>query len=336
MTSQEFDVGAVAHDEHRAQFASLPRHRTGRDDQHTLADGGQRGRRITRAHDVQHPRCQTDLIDGMSGGGTDLKKSAGFVVDERGVAFGVDGQYAFADTVQHRLLGAHQFGHLRRLQIQCLLTPTPGQQAGEHDTGQQCGTARHGRGTLFVAQQAIHRRRGHTDADLTDDPGGIQRHHRYFRPNRRSQGSGLFHDLLASRQCGGRVGADRFTQLIGVGVAQPDPAVVGDHHEQHTGGQPDLGGDVLQRTALQLGGRRYVPVVGGDVGAHRRSRGQHPGDIERPVAVLVDQPVVIEHRQQKERDAQGEGHDRQLQQQDLRCEPQVNAALAGHSGSLTG
>ena len=132
LTCQRFNVGAVAHDQYRAQLASLPRHRPGRHDQDTVPDGGQGGCGIAGPQHLQDPRRQSDLIDRMSGCGTNLEQVASLVVDERGVAVGISGKHPFADTVQHRFLGAHQFGHLCRLQIQRLLPPAPGQQRGKN------------------------------------------------------------------------------------------------------------------------------------------------------------------------------------------------------------
>ena len=71
----------------------------------------------------------------MAGCGTDPEQVARFVVDECGVAVGISGKHPFADTVQHRFLGAYQFGHLRGLQIQCLFTPAPRQQRGKDQAG---------------------------------------------------------------------------------------------------------------------------------------------------------------------------------------------------------
>jgi len=96
----------------------------------------------------------------------------------------------------------------------------------------------------------------------------------------------------------------------------------------------DLGGQVLQRPVRQLGSRGNDAVEVGDVGAHSRRSGEHLRDVEGSFAVLVDQPLVVDHGQQPERDGQREHHHRELQQQDLRCEPHIDAVLAGHSGSL--
>ena len=117
-------------------------------------------------------------------------------------------------------------------------------------------------------------------------------------------------------------------------MGEPESSVVGDHDEEHVGLPLDVHRDGFQWALGQFLGRQRTRVIRlvepGDTGSHHGCRRQHAGDVECADAVLVGDPLVTEDGEQAERNDQRERDDRELQHENLRCEPRIDAAPLGH------
>jgi hypothetical protein len=133
------------------------------------------------------------------------------------------------------------------------------------------------------------------DADLADDLAVAGRDHgptgvgRFGRENGhlgaggRPEGAGLPRDRLRPGQGRFRTGAHPEPELVGVGVRQTDPALVGDDHEERSGPCADLLAELLQGAGPEVGRRRRprgtrLECHGGpDVGIARDTLGDREG-----------------------------------------------------------
>ena len=131
------------------------------------------------------------------------------------------------------------------------------------------------------------------------------------------------------------------TELVPVGMGQPDSLVVGDHHEQQVRVLLYLGRQGLQLPGGQLVGERRTRrqrdgVITRDVGTHGGGEGDRTGHVQRLVLVLGGEAFVAEVGEHAARDAQRQYHYGDLQQQNLGCESHIHASHPRHGKRVRG
>ena len=149
------------------------------------------------------------------------------------------------------------------------------------------------------------------DADLADDPVGTvaQRH---LRARGQAERAALDFDFRPPAQRFGGIGAHRLAEEVRVGVGQPQPLAVGNHHEEGAG---------ALAYPFRAGLYDVVGVLAGRGVGDRRVGRDRPRDGECPLAVLVGEFLVQQPVHEQEADADHEHDHADLQREDLPREP---------------
>ncbi len=119
------------------------------------------------------------------------------------------------------------------------------------------------------------------------------------------------------------------------GVRQPQPMLIGDHHEQRVAALQHRSSDVLQRPIGELIGEalsrneRALRILGNPCPYLRHGR-HRSRDRQRPLAVLGGKPPIAHRGEHRERQTQCQKNHGDLQKKHLRAQSQHGALPGTH------